>query len=81
MHRRYDVRVGGNGACGGASTTSCSAYFGGSPNVLGAGRLDCSWLASPSTALASQNGQCNAKVGFDGPSGVGTPNGLALFTP
>lgn len=78
----YDVRVGGNSACGGGSTTSCAGFFGGSPNVTGgAGRIDCSWAAAPSTALVAANGQCNAKVGYDGPSGVGSPSGLGIFTP
>lgn len=74
----YDVKVGGNGACGGASTTSCASFFGGSPNVLGAGTLDCAWKKDSST-LATTNGACNAKVGYDGSSGVGSPNGVATF--
>ena len=74
----YDVRVGGNGACGGASTTACANFFGGSPNVLGAGTLDCAWKKDSAT-LAATNGACNAKVGYDGPTGVGAPIGIATF--
>ncbi len=74
----YDVKVGGNGACGGASTTACASFFGGSPNAFGAGTLDCAWKKDSAT-LASTNGACNAKVGYDGPSGVGAPIGIATF--
>ncbi|WP_338179296.1 PKD domain-containing protein [Jatrophihabitans sp.] len=79
----YDVQVGGNGICGTASATACSADLGTtgageSPNTVGYGQVDCYW-AGPTATLATSNGQCHAKVGYDGPSGVGTPKGTALF--
>ena len=57
----YDVTSGGNGFCGGESTTLC-----GHPKTRTSGSsLDCEGTTA-----------CNAAPGFDGPSGVGTPNGL-----
>ena len=66
----FDVTEGGNGFCDGASEFAC-----GDPDECGyfgalALHVDC----EDTTA-------CNAATGFDGPSGVGTPNGLALFKP
>jgi hypothetical protein len=76
----YDVVAGGNGFCGSASAVTCASAFGESPNLFGAGQLDCAFLANSAT-LAAGTGQCRAKVGYDGPSGVGTPTGLSMFTP
>jgi hypothetical protein len=68
----YDVSEGGNGRC-------ASLYSGG-----------CEGSMNPLSALApydcgQQDGQdvliCNAAAGYDGPSGVGTPNGLGAFEP
>ncbi len=58
---RFDVRSGGNGYCGGASSPPCDPE----PSL---GLVDCAGTTA-----------CNAAPGFDGPSGVGTPNGLGLF--
>ena len=61
----HDIHSGGNGECQGEYFT-CS----GSLNPLSARfPLDCgagSWI-------------CNATTGYDGPTGVGTPNGLGAF--
>ena len=67
----YDVTAGGNGYCGGAPKSAC-----GNPNAPGffekglTLHVDCEYTTA-----------CNAAVGFDGPSGVGTPSSLALFKP
>jgi PKD repeat protein len=60
---RFDVTSGGNGYCGGESTSLCKPE-------PGLGQVDCGGTTA-----------CNAAPGFDGPSGVGTPNGLGLFKP
>ena len=46
-----------------------------------AGLLDCGYAYDGGSGVQSNNTQCNAAPGFDGPSGVGTPNGVALFRP
>jgi PKD domain len=79
----YDVKVGGNGYCGGASTAACSTGpLTADPNNDGFHDVDCSYQPYPSTdpTVVTNNRQCNAAVGYDGPSGVGTPNGLTGFT-
>jgi hypothetical protein len=77
----YDVTVGGTGACDNTDPTPCSNFFGvPNPNTLGAGLLDCQWGASGVAVLANKY-QCNAEPGYDGVSGVGTPNGLPPFQP
>jgi subtilase family serine protease len=75
----YDVTVGGNGFCGTSSATSCGDAYTEVPNMFGAGQLDCYWVGTTAT-LATADGQCHAKAGYDGPSGVGTPKGTAVFT-
>jgi hypothetical protein len=61
----HDVTEGGNGKCEGDYSSGCT----GSMNPLSL--TDC--------------GQgvliCNAAAGYDGPSGVGTPDGIAAFKP
>ena len=84
----YDVTEGGNGFCAGDTTTNCgNAVYGLSghrtvnPNQLVTNNLaDCSFPASgdPATPPPSSS-QCNAATGYDGPSGLGTPNGLGVF--
>jgi subtilase family serine protease len=69
----YDVTVGGNGYCGGTGAAGC-----GNVNNLGFGPLDCDYNAA-GTAVATANGACDAAPGYDGPSGLGTPNGLTAF--
>jgi len=82
----YDVTSGGNGFCGGDKARSCAEHLfavtGGdasNPNGIGAGLLDCGFTAAG--AIFANNHQCNAARGYDGPSGVGTPRGLAAFRP
>jgi subtilase family serine protease len=70
----YDVTVGGNGYCDGLGASEC-----GDPNTLGIGLVDCDY--NRSGALASGLAACDATKGYDGPSGVGTPNGLKAFKP
>jgi subtilase family serine protease len=45
-----------------------------------AGLLDCGYDYSGSETTIAANTQCNATTGYDGPSGVGTPNGVSTFT-
>lgn len=70
----HDVTEGGSGYCDGFG--NCQAQSP-SPNTFGNGLLDCAWDASG--VPRSTVGQCNAGPGYDGPTGVGTPNGLAGF--
>jgi hypothetical protein len=89
----YDVTVGGNSYCGGDTQTHCAAvlktkYGTGNPNNLiflndesPVGLLDCAFDFQGSAKLISNRRQCLATAGYDGPSGVGTPKGLAMFTP
>jgi hypothetical protein len=69
----YDVTSGGNGYCGGEGAAAC-----GDPNTLGAGILDCDYPASGATPSVGDLA-CDAAPGYDGPTGVGTPNGLGAF--
>jgi hypothetical protein len=74
----YDVTSGGNGACDGTPSGDCAALLGGPPNTLGFGTIDCAWKPG-SAVLAAGRRACDAETGYDGPSGVGTPNGLTGF--
>jgi hypothetical protein len=69
----YDVTVGGNGWCGGEGAAAC-----GDPNTLGSGVLDCDYPATGTTPSVGDRA-CDAVVGYDGPTGVGTPKGLGAF--
>ncbi|MGH9172474.1 MAG: S53 family peptidase [Acidimicrobiales bacterium] len=68
----YDVMSGGNGFCDGEGAAAC-----GDPNTPGL-LLDCDYGASPKTPAAGDRA-CDALAGYDGASGVGTPNGLGAF--
>ncbi len=59
----FDVTEGGNGYCDGEPESSC-----GKPNAKYGEKVDCEGTSA-----------CDARVGFDGPSGVGTPKGLGGF--
>lgn len=64
----YDVVEGGNGRCQGLYTAGCSGSM------------------SPGSALypfdcGSDVLICNAGPGYDGPTGVGTPDGIGAFQP
>ena len=72
-HSLYDVTVGGNGWCGGEGAAAC-----GDPNGHGAGTVDCDFPATGSTPSVGDRA-CDASGGYDGPTGVGTPNGLGAF--
>ena len=75
----YDVKVGSTALCGGTSPVYC--FGSANPNVaLGAGLVDCAWGSSGTAVLANRY-QCNAKPGYDGVSGVGTPKGTNPFKP
>ena len=52
----------------------------GDPNTLGYGWVDCDYPASGSTPSAGDR-ECDAMRGYNGPTGVGTPNGLSAFKP
>ncbi len=71
----YDVTGGGNGYCDGEGAAAC-----GDPNIYTNGALDCDYSADGSTQ-SSGDRACDAQVGYDGPSGLGTPNGLLGFAP
>jgi PKD domain/Subtilase family len=78
----HDVTVGGNGFCDGSGPAACKAEFSPpqSPNTFGLGRLDCGFKPNSAVVVAA-NLQCEAAKGYDGASGVGTPNGLKVFSP
>jgi hypothetical protein len=87
---RYDVVAGGNGYCGGETDLRrCMAAVSGqdattnNPNGLTGDPLDCSFSRSGATVGTAPpvNPQCNARPGYDGPSGLGAPASLALFRP
>jgi subtilase family serine protease len=81
----YDVVTGGNSFCGGDTTRHCSKYaatYGvDNPNGLGAGVVDCSFPRNGSEVATPPvlSSECNAVIGYDGPSGLGTPNGISFF--
>jgi subtilase family serine protease len=70
----YDVTQGGNGYCAGLAATSCANPNGG---LFGGGIRDCAYTANgtPSAGVRA----CTALPGYDGPTGLGTPNGLGAF--
>lgn len=74
----FDVTSGSNGACGGASAASCDG--GANVNQDAGFLLDCMWGPTGATVLTNI-GQCTARTGYDGVSGVGTPTGVADFQP
>lgn len=71
--KAYDVTTGGDGWCAGAGAAGCP-----NPNSQGFGVVDCAYTASGTVAVGDR--ACDALTGFDGPTGVGSPNGLAMFT-
>jgi subtilase family serine protease len=70
----YDVTTGGNGWCDGETSAQCS-----DPNLQGDGIVDCAYTSAG--AVAAGDLACDAGTGYDGPTGVGTPNGLTDFEP
>ncbi|HEX3823622.1 MAG TPA: PKD domain-containing protein [Mycobacteriales bacterium] len=73
----YDVTVGGNSWC----EAQAVCQLGGSTlNSNGAaGLVDCATNAAG--VSLSDTGQCDAEPGYDGPTGLGAPNGLSEFRP
>ena len=70
----YDVTSGGNGFCDGEGAAACGDW-----NLKGAGDLDCDYTAAGKVSAGDR--ACDALPGYDGPTGVGTPNGLGAFKP
>ncbi len=73
----YDVTAGGNGICAGEGAAQCPDYSTNGIFDLGAGMLDCAY--TPTGAVAAGTSACDAATGFDGPTGLGTPNSMTLF--
>jgi subtilase family serine protease len=78
----YDVTVGGNGFCDAAAVCESPGnkqHYSVNLNAGTATLLDCStdvagkWL--------NDVRQCDAEPGYDGPTGLGAPNGLSEFRP
>jgi hypothetical protein len=69
----FDVTTGGNSWCDGEGAAQCP-----NPNSLGYGIVDCAYTAGGTPTLGDRT--CDAVPGYDGPTGVGAPNGLAMFT-
>jgi subtilase family serine protease len=80
----YDVRQGGNAYCATLSVKSCKRLQG-SPIQVNQphhyGRIDCRYTDSGKNVAVKNHTQCVATKGFDGPSGIGTPTSLKVFTP
>jgi hypothetical protein len=79
-----DVTVGGNGWCGGVSTADCSAAAAAlgstNPNWVYDAQVDCSFPRRNNVhTIPPKSPECNAVPGYDGATGVGTPNGLKAF--
>jgi len=69
----YDVTTGGNGYCDGEGAAQCGDW-----NLAGDGILDCDYPKTGSTPSVGDRA-CDALKGYDGPTGVGTPQGLGAF--
>jgi subtilase family serine protease len=69
----FDVTTGGNSWCDGQGAAECP-----NPNSLGDGVVECAYTAGGTPTLGDRT--CDAAPGYDGPTGVGAPNGLAMFT-
>jgi len=76
----YDVTAGGTGFCGGQGAALCGNWNQEQYNSASLGVIDCDFPATGSTPSAGDLA-CDAGVGYDGPTGVGTPNGLTAFSP
>lgn len=90
----FDVYTGANGFCGASDVMlgkiSCSLSLWalantGDPNNLAfsgghwAGNLDCGWRLDGQLGTLSDDRQCRAGVGYDGPSGIGAPRSGQVF--
>ena len=74
----HDVTAGGTGFCGGEGAAQCGNANQLEYNSTPLGVMDCDFPATGSTASAGDLA-CDAGVGYDGPTGVGTPSGLGAF--
>jgi hypothetical protein len=80
----YDVRQGGNAYCDTLSIKKCkrlgrSVIEVNQPHNYG--RIDCRFANNGKNIALKHHSQCVATKGFDGPSGIGTPTKLTVFTP
>ena len=69
----FDVTTGGNGWCDGEGAAQCP-----NPNSSGNGLVDCAYTAGGTPTVGDRT--CDAVPGYDGPTGVGAPNGVTMFT-
>jgi subtilase family serine protease len=70
----YDVAVGGNGYCDGEGAAACGDNNSSSSPFT----VDCDYNVG-GTAISPGDAACDAGPGYDGPTGVGTPNNLTAF--
>lgn len=90
----FDVATGSNGFCGASdvliSKSTCASSLTklantSDPNNLAfsggtwAGALDCGWRLDGLSGILSNDRQCRAGNGYDGPSGIGAPRSAQLF--
>ena len=74
----YNVTALGNGFCGGEGAAQCGNQNDLEFNGVALGVMDCDFPASGTTPSVGDLA-CDAAPGYNGPSGVGTPNGLGSF--
>ena len=78
----FDVTRGGNAFCGGWTRTTCTHHGKLAINRPGVyGRIDCRFTDNARNKVVPHHSQCLARKGYDGPSGIGAPSGLQVFTP
>jgi subtilase family serine protease len=80
----YDVRHGGNGFCDTWKPKACQHGRNGRFAVNAPhryGLLSCTFARNTKNKPVKHHTQCVATKGYDGPSGIGTPMGLKVFTP
>jgi len=77
-----DIKLGGTGLCSTMSTTQCFGFNGGNPNTFGFGLVDCGFdgVNNNAGSILTNLSHCDAQPGFDCVSGIGTPNGLTVFS-
>jgi hypothetical protein len=82
-HSVFDISTGGTSFCGTSTPTYCKRMWGQNPNTIRRGaHVDCGFPATGRNAAPIANRyQCYARKGYDGPTGIGVPNGASVFTP
>jgi Subtilase family len=79
----YDVRQGGNAYCDTLSIKACD-HLGGSKIAVNQptryGNVDCRFTNNGKDKVNKHHTQCVAAKGYDGPSGIGAPTSLTVFT-